>query len=91
MCKKEVEHGWHRADILAAVRKKHHSLAALSRANGLNSSTLANALVRPWAKGEEIIAKAIGVKAQDIWPNRYKNHKGEVIKRLRKNTCEPTH
>lgn len=75
---------WHRADILAAIRKKHNSLAELSRVSGLSSSTLANALMRPWTKGEEIIAEAIGVKAQEIWPTRYKNAKGETIKRVRK-------
>ncbi|MDT3533027.1 helix-turn-helix domain-containing protein [Cronobacter sakazakii] len=35
---------WHPADIIAALRKKGTSLAALSRASGLGSSTLANAL-----------------------------------------------
>lgn len=75
---------WHRADIMAAVRKKHHSLAALSRENGLCSATLANALSRPWIKGEEIIARAIGVEAKEIWPSRYINEKGESIKRAQK-------
>ncbi len=75
---------WHRAEIMAAVRKKHRSLAALSRENGLSSATLANALSHPWIKGEEIIAKAIGVEAIKIWPSRYFNAKGELIKRVRK-------
>jgi len=43
---------WHSADIIAALRKKGTSLAAESRRNGLSSSTLANALTRPWPKGE---------------------------------------
>ncbi len=47
---------WHPADIVAALRKKGTSLAALSRASGLGSSTLANALTRPWPKGEYLIA-----------------------------------
>lgn len=61
----------HPADIIAALRKKGTSLAALSRQSGLSSSTLANALSRPWAKGEMLISKAIGVPAEDIWPSRY--------------------
>nr|VUD23257.1 transcriptional regulator [Salmonella sp. NCTC 7297] len=51
---------WHPADIIAGLRKKGTSMAAESRRNGLSSSTLANALTRPWPKGELIIAKAFG-------------------------------
>ena len=47
---------WHPADIIAGLRKKGTSMAAESRRNGLSSSTLANALSRPWPKGEMIIA-----------------------------------
>ena len=46
---------WHPADIIAGLRKKGTSMAAESRRNGLSSSTLANALSRPWPKGEMII------------------------------------
>jgi len=35
------------ADIIALLRKRNSSLAALSRQSGLSSSTLANALNRP--------------------------------------------
>ncbi|MGU3415816.1 helix-turn-helix domain-containing protein [Enterobacteriaceae bacterium C34A] len=62
---------WHQADIIACLRKKGTSLAALSRASGLSSSTLANALTRPWPKGEYLIAEAIGVHPSVIWPSRY--------------------
>lgn len=62
---------WHQADIIACLRKKGTSLAALSRASGLSSSTLANALTRPWPKGEYLIAEAIGVHPSVIWPGRY--------------------
>ncbi|WP_159566679.1 helix-turn-helix domain-containing protein [Budvicia diplopodorum] len=61
----------HPADIIAALRKKGTTLAALSRSAGLSSSTLANALIRPWPKGEWLIAKAIGVHPSEIWPSRY--------------------
>lgn len=46
-------------------------MAAESRRNGLSSSTLANALSRPWPKGEMIIAKALGTDPWVIWPSRY--------------------
>ncbi|WP_038267972.1 helix-turn-helix domain-containing protein, partial [Xenorhabdus cabanillasii] len=43
----------------------------LSVAAGLAADTLRNALVRPWPKGEKIIAQAIGVEPAVIWPSRY--------------------
>lgn len=66
-----MDTNWHKADVVAALHKKGTSLAALSRAMGLSSSTLANALERPWPKGEAIIAEAIGVTPDVIWPERY--------------------
>ncbi|QTF10014.1 transcriptional regulator [Brenneria izadpanahii] len=65
------KHDWHPADIIAALRKKGTTLAAVSRAAGLSSSTLANALSRPWPKGEWLIADALGVHPSEIWPSRY--------------------
>ncbi|WP_312119204.1 helix-turn-helix domain-containing protein [Pantoea vagans] len=62
---------WHPADIIAALHKRGMTLAALSRAAGLSSSTLANALTRPWPKGECLIADAIQVHPSEIWPSRY--------------------
>lgn len=62
---------WHPADIIAALRKKGTTLAAVSRAAGLSSSTLANALSRPWPKGEWLIAGALDIHPAEIWPSRY--------------------
>lgn len=62
---------WHPADIVAGLRKKGTSLAAESRKAGLSSSTLANALTRPWPKGELIIADVLEIKPWVIWPSRY--------------------
>jgi len=62
---------WHRADILAAVKKRGGTLAQLSRENGLHERTLYNALERKWPKGDKIIADYIGVSVMVIWPERY--------------------
>jgi len=59
---------WHPADIIAGLRKKGTSLAAVSRESGLASSTLANALTRRWPKGERLIAEALGTQPDAIWP-----------------------
>ncbi len=73
---------WHPADIIAALHKKNTTLAAGSRAAGLRPSTLNNALVRPWPKGEWLIAEAIAVHPSEIWPERYYNpHTRQLIDR----------
>lgn len=66
---------WHPADIVAGLRKKGTSLAAISREAGLASSTLANALQRRWPKGEILIATALGCEPEEIWPSRYQRSK----------------
>ncbi|EAA8369207.1 helix-turn-helix domain-containing protein [Salmonella enterica] len=67
-----IQPDWHPADIIAALRKRGTSLAAVSRNSGLASSTLANALTRRWPKGERLIAEALGVAPEQIWPSRYR-------------------
>ncbi|GKV89993.1 helix-turn-helix domain-containing protein [Pectobacterium carotovorum] len=62
---------WHPADIIAALKKRGTSLAAVSRNAGLASSTLANALQRHWPKGERLIAEALGSSPEQVWPSRY--------------------
>ncbi|WP_301212553.1 helix-turn-helix transcriptional regulator [Yersinia sp. 22-579] len=62
---------WHPADIIAALRKKDTTLAAVSRKAGLSSSALANALTRPWPKGEWLIAECLEIHPSEIWPTRY--------------------
>ncbi len=64
---------WHRADIVAALHKKGVTLAKLSRAHGLSSRTLNNALERAYPKAEQIIAEVIGTEPEKIWPSRYSN------------------
>ncbi|WP_395490400.1 helix-turn-helix domain-containing protein [Cedecea davisae] len=62
---------WHPADIIAGVKKKGTSLAAISRRAGLASSTLANALTRRWPKGERLITEVLDKPPEEIWPSRY--------------------
>ena len=63
---------WHPADIIAGQKKRGTSLSALSRQAGLASSTLANALIRQWPKGERLIAEALDIAPEQIWPSRYR-------------------
>lgn len=75
---------WDREDILAEVRKKKKSLAALCREHGYSESTLSNALTRPWPRGEKIIADAIGVSPEEIWPSRYRKERHKRGRRPQK-------
>ena len=76
------ENDWHKADILAALKKKKITMAGLSREHGLSDGTLLNALNREWPRGELIIANAIGVSPKEIWPSRYFEKDGSPIKRI---------
>ncbi len=73
------QHDWHPADIIAGIKKKGTTLAAISRSVGLASSTLANTLTRHWPKGERLIAEVLGKRPEEIWPSRYQDIKNEQI------------
>ena len=72
---------WHGADVIAALHKKGLSLASVSRANGLSSSTLGNVLHRQWPRGELIVANALELEPQEIWPSRYFDSDGNPVSR----------
>ncbi|EAW1720002.1 transcriptional regulator [Salmonella enterica subsp. indica] len=78
---------WHPADIIAALRKRGTSLAALSRKAGLASATLANALARPWPRGEKLIADALDISPEIIWPSRYFDGEGNRTERIMRKRC----
>lgn len=69
--KKPVTKDWHRADIIAAVRKSGTNLQQLSRDHELGRTTLTNALYGPCPRYERLIAEHLGTTAQNIWPSRY--------------------
>lgn len=72
---------WHNAKIIAELRMQaQKSLRQLSEENELSPNTLAQALQRPYPKAERIIAAAIGVSPQTIWPSRY-NTDGSTSRR----------
>lgn len=79
---------WHRADIIAELRKKGWSMRQLAFSHGYkNGSALKTALDRPWPKGESMIAAALGVSPEIIWPERYKDrslkkYASDFIKRM---------
>ncbi|MBF0424130.1 MAG: helix-turn-helix domain-containing protein [Magnetococcales bacterium] len=66
---------WHWADVKAALEKAgHRSLRELDRKNGLPETTTSQArLGRGHRLGENVIAAALGMLPQQIWPSRYPN------------------
>lgn len=71
MSKKPATQDWHRADIKASLAKAGWTMSALSRAHDYKSGCLRVALIVPWPKVEAIIASALNVTPQTIWPSRY--------------------
>ncbi|WP_082219478.1 helix-turn-helix domain-containing protein [Massilia sp. NR 4-1] len=69
--KKSAQANWHRADIVAALHKNGWSLRQLSHQSGLGYRTVNSALDRPYPNAERIIAAAIGIAPEIIWPERY--------------------
>lgn len=70
--KKTTPEDWHRADVVAALRKAGWSIRRLSMHHGYSDpSTLSTALDRRWPKGQQLIADAIGIQPEVIWPSRY--------------------
>ena len=69
--KKPAPQDWHSADIVAALRKSGWSLRRLSAHHGYGPNSLGDATRRPWPRAERLIAEAIGVPPEQIWPSRY--------------------
>jgi Ner family transcriptional regulator len=62
---------WHPADVLAALKKRGKTLAGLSQAHGYHATAAGKALKKPWPALEALIAAALDLAPQDIWPSRY--------------------
>lgn len=72
MEKKASLQDWHPAEVVAALRLKGWSLRQLALLNGYASgSSLTNALRKPYPLAEALIAEALGITPQEIWPSRY--------------------
>lgn len=69
---KKAAEDWDKADIKHALEKKGWNIKRLANACGYsNSSALRKAFDSSYPKAERIIAKAVGVEPETIWPSRY--------------------
>lgn len=62
---------WHPADVVAEVRKAGWSLQQLAIHHGYARQAFSKALHGPYPRVERLIAEALRLSPQDIWPTRY--------------------
>lgn len=58
----------HPADVVAAIRKKGSSMSAIARQRKLHASALGHSLRRCIPAANRAIAKFLGLKVGDLWP-----------------------
>lgn len=73
---------WHPADVVAALKKRGTSLAALERKHGYARQSLSMLWVKRWPKAQTIVAEAIGTDPWAIWPSRYEADHSPITGRL---------
>nr|DAS94180.1 MAG TPA: putative transcriptional regulator [Caudoviricetes sp.] len=69
-CKKTAEN-WHRADILAELKKRGWTLRSLAEEGNVSYSTLKTVFDKSYPKMERLVANAIGVAPEVIWAARF--------------------
>lgn len=62
---------WDRHAILAEIKRRFGTLNAFAALTPLTPSEISAALGAPYPKAEPIIAKALGLPVQTLWPDRY--------------------
>ena len=76
MVKKPAAQDWHKEQIKAELHMRGITLKGLTLANGYRSvDAVAQALHRPYPKAERIIAAALEIAPESIWPSRYRVNK----------------
>ncbi|MHB1333433.1 MAG: helix-turn-helix domain-containing protein [Sulfuriferula sp.] len=85
--KKPAQQDWHPADVVAALWKRGTSLRRLSIENGyINEQSLRHGVRGCSVRGEQIIAKAIGLHPMKIWPSRYTTQGERIMQRMTSKT-----
>jgi len=70
--------GWHRADIVAAVKKRGSNLSELARTIGLSPKSLQWACVKRHPRANAAIAEFLDVPLHELWPGFYSAQQAEA-------------
>lgn len=62
---------WTRDQVLTELAKAGWSLRRLALHHEISPSTLQQVVYRPYPRGEQRIAEALGLTPEQIWPSRY--------------------
>ena len=76
----------HRADVIAAIKKRGSSMAALSRDAGLSETAVRVSLARPFLRAEEVVISFLKLPPNRIWPDRYDAHGVRTVRLGRRAT-----
>jgi Ner family transcriptional regulator len=66
-----LQEDMHPADVIAALRKRGTSLRKIAIENGY--SHIQRVLTSPWLAAEQLVAKALDTRPEELWPSRYVN------------------
>jgi Ner family transcriptional regulator len=72
---------WHPADVKAALEKRGMSLRQLAKDHGY--SHFQRVLSTHWWAAEQIVAKALNKRPEEIWPSRYETSRANAQRRTR--------
>jgi Ner family transcriptional regulator len=62
---------WFWGDVKAALERRGESVASVARAHGLHRATLCGVKTRRYPHAQKIIADALSMRPEQIWPERY--------------------
>jgi Ner family transcriptional regulator len=72
--------GWHRAEVICAVRLKGQTVAGIGRVCGLSRKSMSWALIKPHPRANRAIAEFLGVPLCELWPQWF-DEGGTLISR----------
>lgn len=68
---KNTATNWHRADIIAELKKRGWTLRSLADAGNVSYNTLKTVFDKSYPKMERLVANAIDVPPEVIWAARF--------------------
>ena len=72
---------WHPARVKAALEMADTNLSQLAKKH--DYAHINEVLHRPWLAAEKIVASALGLTPQEIWPSRYNRSRDRAEKLTR--------